>query len=154
MKTIDKVVAANIRRRRVKMGLSQRALAKLANLTPISLNKIEMASRPAGKSAIESIASALACSVDELYRSSENNESALDARVLEAIERGVAHVTGRNRIVEPSPSYNSLSESKQELIDLIREMPDSRIRTLIDMLSIDTSSILGDEKNAAPRKRR
>lgn len=112
MKTIDQIVAANIRERRVKLGLSQKALAEKAKLSPISLNKIEMGSRPAGKASVEAIAIALGCAVDDLYRGDlyeSEVESPSNAALLNAmaeIEKENATLKVRIRLLESVANLN------------------------------------------------
>jgi transcriptional regulator with XRE-family HTH domain len=69
------MLAENIRRLRMKKGLSQEKLARLADISNNTLIKIEqeVAKEPT-ITTVTKIASALGVSIDELVKGSKNNE--------------------------------------------------------------------------------
>lgn len=69
------MLAENIRRLRMKKGLSQEKLARLADISNNTLIKIEqgIAKKPT-ITTVTKIASALEVSIDELVKGSKNNE--------------------------------------------------------------------------------
>lgn len=67
MGNIEDIVALNIRRLREAQGLSQKDLANLAKIHPITLNRVENGKQAAGRDVVYSIAEALRISPHVIY---------------------------------------------------------------------------------------
>lgn len=115
--------AENLARLIERRRLKQIDLARDAKISNITLNRILNQKQPAGRKAVRALSDVLKVSDEDLYRSPQDRQ-ALDPDLIEAIERGVAQVTGRNRIAEPSKDYASLSSDKQKLISLVPLLDD------------------------------
>jgi transcriptional regulator with XRE-family HTH domain len=65
------ILAANVRKHRKKLGLSQEALGERSKMPDVYISKIERAELDVGIDNIERLASALGLSVPELLTSTE-----------------------------------------------------------------------------------
>jgi len=66
VKTIEQIVAANIKKRRETLGWSQLELARNAKLSETTINRIEKARQPARRKNLEAVAKALGCTREDL----------------------------------------------------------------------------------------
>lgn len=109
MEKIDQIVIENIRRRLAEAGLSQKALAKAANLNYEGLNRILKGHSPPSRSTVASIAKALRCSPDDLY---------FDA---------IGHALAR-KAVEAKPNPRNAILHIQEELNVINPILDRALR--------------------------
>jgi transcriptional regulator with XRE-family HTH domain len=145
VESIEDLLGKNVRARRKRLGLSQAELALACSMTVQSINRIERGrTLPRGPN-LEAIASVLGCETSELYATDQPPQ--FSPELLLAVRDAATEIAKSNHI-------DGLSPDKQRLFELIKRLPDSRVRTLIGVLEIDTDAILSDEKDAVARKRR
>lgn len=131
-------------------GLSQSAFAKKVKLNPNHFNMVMNRKRAVTRQLVTSIATELGLATDWFYQDhTAVVATALAPDVLNEIKAAAAEGAR-------GAASSDLSPEKQKLIALIRDLPDSRVRTLLDVLSddIDASAVLDDESETPVTRRR
>ena len=146
MKDFKKVVAHRIKAARIAAGYaSQAALADAINVDQSRVARWEVGEyQPRGELRSRLLKAIRKTELD-IFGVAEPAQAKTAPDILEAIREGAATVLG-----------GDLSPDKQKLIALIRDLPDSRVRTLLDIAQVDTSALLDDDEElpASTRRRR
>ena len=140
LENIEVTIGKNIRARRLKLGWTQEHLAELAEMHPVSFNKIENGGRGSSRKAIAKIAKALGCSVEDLHLSSAKKSVALDDQVLAAIERGSARV-------QTKPLEEENASLKERIAELEGQL--ATLRAIEENFSTEGAQLLAKTKNLA-----
>lgn len=138
-KTEKPLLARNIITRRKALGLNQAALAHAVGVHVNTIKDIERGLSEGRPDTRQAIATALGCSVSDLFDASGTSQAkprSLDADVISAIERGAAQFANKD-----------LSLDKQRLLAIIPNLSDARVRILLDLLN--EHAVFSDEKKAS-----
>lgn len=98
----------NLRELREKAGLSQVALANLANISVQTIKDVENNRRGLGLKALEGISKALGIPIDELIGEGEVNPSEQPLRTIEDFKRAIINIPGD--ILAKSSKYSETDQ--------------------------------------------
>lgn len=101
MTTIGVLIGESITRRRKELGLSQKQLAKNANLSAITLNRIEKGFQNPQGLTLEALTKALQCSVEDILGTTHAGPTAEKAKEwIEFAEAEIKALSEKNRELE------------------------------------------------------
>jgi transcriptional regulator with XRE-family HTH domain len=146
-KTQRPAFAKNISARRKTLGLSQTDLADRIGTHRNTIADIERGTSEGRPDTKQAIASALGCSIGDLY--SETSLPKLSPELIAAVRDAAHEIANSNQ-------YSGLSKDKQKLIALIASdgVDDATIRILLGYINVETPAVFRDENQPPVRKKR
>lgn len=126
METFNEIIAENIGLALERSGLTQLELAKRANISPVSLNKVIKRKRPAGKAMVKAIAEALGLSEADLINARFATEQSTQQPLTLAPETVKSLASELNKFILPP-----MTSDEAKTLELLKE--DARAAKLFSL---------------------
>lgn len=116
------IVGSNIRKFRIKVGITQERLALMSNLSQGYINQLESGKRNYTQKSLELIADAMSIPIIEFFREEKDDEL--------------------STVSEKESSYQKKRSHKKEFIQLLNDLPENIVVHYLTLLKLEKELIM------------
>lgn len=120
------IVGGNIRKFRIKAGITQERLALMSNLSQGYINQLESGKRNYTQKSLELIADAMSIPIIEFFRKETDDEL--------------------STVSEKESSYQKKRSHKKEFIQLLNDLPENIVVHYLTLLKLEKELIMRKKK--------